>query len=341
MPKMETLKSGSGKQAVSTQKFVSIGEIKEDTIVMQDGSLRGVIAVSSTNFALKSEDEQNSMTAGYQNFLNSLDFPIQILMHSRVLDINSYLEKLRGLESGQTNELLRIQMSEYIEYVAKLVEYANIMTKTFYIVVPYSATPVGESFMSRVSKFFNPAAEVAGRQEDFKKLKIRLEERVNHVVSELASTGLRTIVLTTPELVELLYSSYNFDSGSPLRAGSLEAIDINMNTYAGWLEGKLGSNEIEITTLCNELKPILNDFLLKNLNTNDTLLRAPKNVLVETLRAHINKFIINLILGPNSDSDNSYSFDTPMAFFMVPKETVILTQETQSKFKLGKYGKCN
>ena len=137
-------KSRIAKPTESTQKYLNISEVKDNVLVLRDGSLRAVITVSSTNFALKSEDEQNALTGAFQGFLNSLDFPVQILIHSRILDINGYLEKLRTLASGQTNELLRIQMTEYIEYVGKLVEYASIMSKTFYVIVPYSSSPVTE-----------------------------------------------------------------------------------------------------------------------------------------------------------------------------------------------------
>src|SRR3989338_7661203 len=169
------------KPTVSTQKFLRLSEMKEDTIVMRDGSLRAILAVSSTNFALKSEEEQNALVNGYQNFLNSLDFPIQILIHSRILDIEAYLEKLRGLAAGQTNELLRIQMSEYIEYIARLIEYANIMSKTFYVVIPYSAAVAKETFMGRLGKIMSPARDIANRQEDFERAKVKLEDRINHV----------------------------------------------------------------------------------------------------------------------------------------------------------------
>src|SRR6185436_9688683 len=108
MAKAEMQNLSQGKPA-STQAYLDVQEIKEGTIVMRDGSLRAVLAVSSTNFSLKSTDEQNAMIGGYQNFLNSLEFPIQILMQSRKLDINSYLDKLRGVAQQQTNELLRIQ----------------------------------------------------------------------------------------------------------------------------------------------------------------------------------------------------------------------------------------
>lgn len=224
---MQSPKSDRAKPAQSTQKYLDIAEIKDNTIIMKDGSLRAVIVVSSTNFALKSEDEQNAITAAYQNFLNSLDFPVQILMHSRVLDINGYLEKLRTLAASQTNELLRIQMNEYIEYIARLVEYSSIMSKNFYVVVPYSATQIKETFGSRLLRLFNPAAQIAIHEEDFEKAKSRLQERIDHAVSELGGMGLRSLVLNTEELVELLYSSYNFEFASPLHAEALEGIELN------------------------------------------------------------------------------------------------------------------
>lgn len=215
------------KSGASTQRYLNVSAVKENTIVVRDGSLRAVVAVSSTNFSLKSEDEQNALTGAYQGFLNSLDFPIQILVRSRVLDINSYLEKLQGLTSSQTNELLRIQMTEYVEYVAKLVEFASIMSKTFYVIVPYSATPVRETLTSKIGRIFNPAAAIVQNQESFERAKTKLEERVNHVISQLGGMGLRSMVLETPELVELLYQSYNVDSAFPLHADDLEKISVS------------------------------------------------------------------------------------------------------------------
>lgn len=210
-----------------TQKYLKVSEVKNDTIVLKDGGLRAVLAVSSTNFALKSEEEQNAIIAGYQNFLNSLEFPVQVLMHSRILDIEGYLTKLRGLASAQTNELLRIQMTEYIEYVAKLVEFANIMSKTFYVIVPYSARgEKKETFLGKVGNLFNPTAQITSHEEGFERAKIHLDERVSHVSSALGSIGLRSILLDTRELIELLYESYNFDTASPLHAESFEEIDL-------------------------------------------------------------------------------------------------------------------
>ena len=225
MPEMQSTKTKG--PSYSTQKYINVAEIKEDTLILKDGSLRAVIAVSSTNFALKSEDEQNALVAAYQGMLNSLDFPLQILIHSRVLDINGYLTKLKGLAAGQTNELLRIQMNEYMECVAGLVEFANIMSKNFYVVVPYSAQPVKQTWGSKIRTFFNPLAQIATSQSDFHRVKTKLDERVNHVTSELGSVGLRSLVLTTEELVELLYQAYNLDSASVLHAENIKGIEIN------------------------------------------------------------------------------------------------------------------
>lgn len=220
-------KPAAKKSGASTQQFLNVAAIRENTIVVKDGSLRAVLTVSSTNFSLKSEEEQNALTAGYQNFLNSLDFPIQVLVRSRILDINGYLEKLRGLTASQTNELLRIQMTEYVEYVAKLVEFSNIMSKSFYVVIPYSAAPAQETFMSRVSRVFNPASAVVTSQESFERAKVKLEERINHVVTQLGAMGLRSMVLNTEELVELLFQSYNVDSAFPLHADDLAEIPVS------------------------------------------------------------------------------------------------------------------
>ena len=212
----------------STQKYIAVAEIKDGTMVMKDGSLRAVVVVSSTNFSLKSEDEQNALVAAYQGLLNSLDFPIQILIHSRILDIEGYLTKLRSLASGQTNELLRIQMNEYIEYIAKLVEFANIMSKNFYVVVPFSAEAGAKPTIGgRLKRLLNPVREIASSAQNFQFAKVKLDERVSHVMAELGSIGLRSLTLNTEELIELLYQSYNLDSGSIIHGENVKGIEIS------------------------------------------------------------------------------------------------------------------
>jgi hypothetical protein len=210
----------------STQSFLDIAEIKENTIVLNDGGLRAVLAVSSTNFSLKSTEEQQAIIYAYQSFINSLEYPIQIVMQSRKLDINNYLDKLRDIMQRQTNELLRMQTQEYIEYIGKLVEYASIMSKTFYVVVPYSVGNVKEGVFQKLSTLFNPAGTIKLKKEDFEAHREDLFRRVNHVSGTLSGMGLRIMVLSTEELIELIYSSYNLDTASSLKIKSVEELDL-------------------------------------------------------------------------------------------------------------------
>jgi hypothetical protein len=213
----------------STQSYLKISEIREDTLIMTDGTLRAVVAVSSTNYDLKSESEQEGLIAGYQRFLNSLDFPIQILMQSRKVDITSYVEKLKGLMEKQSNELLRVQTSEYIEFINRLVENSNVMNKTFYCIVPYSISIYSKT-PGVFGKLFGGSgtAEINKRMESFNKNKTELDRRVISVISTLGSTGLRSLRLTTEEIIELLYNSYNFESGptiDPTKLGDVKIVE--------------------------------------------------------------------------------------------------------------------
>jgi len=231
MAKLE-MQSGAmagGKPTASTQAYLDIAEIKENTIVMKDGSIRAVIVVSSVNFSLKSGDEQNALISSYQNFLNALEFPIQIVMQSRKLDIHSYLDKLSSIMQQQTNELLRLQTQEYIEYVGKLIEFASIMSKTFYVVVPLTTSGVKSGFMSKLTNLFSPANEITLHQSEFEKSRDELGKRINQVVSGMSGMGLKCIPLNTEELVELMYNSYNLNTSSPIKIKSISDLDLASN----------------------------------------------------------------------------------------------------------------
>lgn len=216
----------SGPKAGSTQSILDIAEIKQGAIVLKDRSMRAVIAISSTNFSLKSIEEQNALVAAYQNFLNSLSFPIQILMQSRKLNIHGYLDKLHSLMQQQTNELLRMQTQEYIEYVSKLIEFASIMNKTFYVVVAYSTAPIKEGFFRKFSSLINPVGTISVKEQDFERHREELYKRVGHVTAGLGSMSLRSIVLSTEELIELIYNSYNFDAASPIKIENIEELEL-------------------------------------------------------------------------------------------------------------------
>src|SRR5690606_8228933 len=133
----ETKKKRKKPSRPSTQTHLPIAEIKDGVVILKDGTLRKVLMTSSINFALKSEDEQNALISSYVSFLNSLEFPIQIIVQSRKLQIKPYLAKLAELEKNQPKELLRIQIADYRAFVEELVDIGQIMTKKFYVVVPY------------------------------------------------------------------------------------------------------------------------------------------------------------------------------------------------------------
>jgi hypothetical protein len=194
----------------STQKYLDIGEIRANSVIMRDNSLRSVLMVSSINFALKNEDEQNAIIGSYVNFLNNLSFPLQIIIQSRELNIEGYLNDLRKREKEQTNELLRAQTAEYVEYVSNLISLGKIMNKRFYVVVPYD--PVSDkkkSFFNRLTDVFNPISFIKMKEDRFVKLKKELDTRMDSVIEGLSSIGLSVVELDTQSLIELFYNTYN------------------------------------------------------------------------------------------------------------------------------------
>jgi hypothetical protein len=196
----------------STQQHVLIAEIKNDTVVMRDGTLRAVILVSSINFALKNEDEQNAIVSSYVSFLNTLEYPLQIIIQSRKLYIKPYLDKLLQRERDQTNELLRTMIADYRSYITELTSLGDIMSKQFYVIVPYDPlSNKRKSFWSRASEVFNPARGVKLKGERFMKRKDELDARLRQIESGLTSMGLTIARLDTQALIELFYSTYNPD----------------------------------------------------------------------------------------------------------------------------------
>ena len=222
---MENKKKNVGK---STQSFLRMSEIKNDTVVVDDGTLRAIVAVSSTNFDLKSQDEQNSIIFNFQRFLNSLDFPIQILMQSRKMEIGGYLEKLKRMAEKQTNELLRVQTVEYVEFISRLIENASIMNKNFYVIVPLGVSifPAAAGFFSSI--FGNGKnKEISQKMENFEKEKEKLDTRVSSLLANLSGIGIRGARLKTEEIIQLYYNSYNFEAGPLIDPGQLKDIKIS------------------------------------------------------------------------------------------------------------------
>ncbi len=190
----------------STQEFLEMKEIKEGIIILKDNTLKAVMIVSSLNFALKSQEEQESIIYQFQEFLNSLDFSCQILVQSRKLNITGYLEKLEDLEKKQTNELLKIQTGEYRKFIEELIKGGSIMSKNFYVVVPYSILETkGINAAKKLKKMTIPSLT----EEDFRRCKNQLWQRLEFLGLGLRRCGLTAVPLTSPELVELFWSLFH------------------------------------------------------------------------------------------------------------------------------------
>ncbi|MBI4065962.1 hypothetical protein HY412_02105 [Candidatus Kaiserbacteria bacterium] len=192
----------------ATQQFVPVKEIRNGAIILKDGSYRGVLICSSVNFGLKSADEQHAIITGFQNFLNTLDFSIQIVVNSRKMDLRPYLALLEEKAPAQKTELMKIQLHEYIEFVRSFADQANIMTKSFYIIVPYApriSVAKTVSFLRRDTASVKNASAKTSFEED----RAQLEQRLSLVIGGLAGTGVRAVPLGTEEVIELLYRSFN------------------------------------------------------------------------------------------------------------------------------------
>ena len=197
----------------STQEHLDIAEIRDDIVVMKDGTLRSVIMVSSINFSLKSEDGQNAVISAYVRFLNNLNFPLQIIIQSRELDIDNYLEYLKIKEKEQTNRLLKVQTADYIEYIKELTSLGKIMNKRFFVVVPYSAlSDKRKGFFSLLGEALQPATILKLKEKTFRKYQEMLDRRVDSVIGGLESMGVTTTRLDTQSLIELYYKTYNPES---------------------------------------------------------------------------------------------------------------------------------
>lgn len=198
------------KKAQSTQRYLDIAEIRDDTIVLRDGGVRAALMVSSMNFALKSTEEQEAIVFGYQAFLNSIDFPLQMVVQSRILNIRPYLEMLEEREKIQVNELLRIQTQQYREYIQQLIDISNIMDKSFYCIVPFHPLESKEeSFFGRFGKILSPTRVIATNRREFEERRRQLLERVERVQVGLNTLGIKSIMLNTSELIEMVYNAYN------------------------------------------------------------------------------------------------------------------------------------
>ena len=198
-------------RAQSTQSFVKIDQIREGVVLLKGGGMRAVVRCSSLNFALKSQDEQDALIFEFQNFLNSLDFYVQIFINSRFLNIDDYVETLKEKEAEQANDLLRIQTTEYINFIKDFVANTNIVSTDFYVVVPFELVEAaGKTGGGGLLSFFGLArAPAKMEKKQFLHFKNQLSQRVEFIRAGLHRLGLTTKILPTDELIMLYWNLYN------------------------------------------------------------------------------------------------------------------------------------
>ncbi len=197
--------------AQATQDFVPIQEVRDGVVILKDGGMRIIVLASSVNFALKSADERTAIIYQFQDFMNSLDFTIQILIQSRRLDIRPYIALLENQKKEQTNDLLKIQITEYMDFIKSFTDSTNIMTKNFFVVVPYTpALMQGKTGLSSlIPSMTGQKKGPADKDALFEENLTQLEQRVSMVEQGLGRCGIRSVRLGTEEAIELFYKIFN------------------------------------------------------------------------------------------------------------------------------------
>jgi len=189
--------------------------------------MRAVLLVSSVNFALKSHEEQSATVQGYISFLNSLPFPVQIVIQSRKLVIDAYLEDLQRREREQTNDLLRMQMADYRQFVQELVNLGEIVSKRFYLIIPYNpVSDKNKGFVTRLAESISPARIVRLKEEKFRQYRSALDKNIAHTMGALQSMGLSSVELDTQALIELFYATYNPEVAMNEKPTDVEKLEI-------------------------------------------------------------------------------------------------------------------
>ena len=208
-----SVRAGKKNEATAVQRFLPIAEIKQDTVVLKNGGIRAVLAVTSMNFSLKSDDEQQAIVTSYQQFLNSVSFPLQIVIHSAKLNMDAYISDIEKRAEKHENPLLKEQTADYARFIERLIDVGDIMQKCFYVVVPMDpagSTKVG--FLQKYLSFLNPGdtrEKALTRKRQFDEIQTTLNDRVSLVQAGLTSVGLPSERLKTGELIELYYQIYN------------------------------------------------------------------------------------------------------------------------------------
>ncbi len=194
----------------SLQNQLDIVDIKKGAVALRDGSLRGVLAVSSINFELKAQEEQEAIIYNYQGFLNTLDFSVQILISSKKFDVDPYLNMLEKRKRKTLNNMLKKQITDYVDFISELTEISNIMSTYFYIIVPfYPIEQKKQGILEKIFSLVNPRKAIYQERENFETCRSQLFLRMEQVRESLINLGLDIAPLETEDLIELFYNFFN------------------------------------------------------------------------------------------------------------------------------------
>jgi len=212
----------------STQDILEIAAIQDNMVILKNGTVRAVLMVSSINFALKNQDEQEGIISAFYSFLNSIDYPLQIVIQSRELDIDNYLDKLDKLGKQQTNELLRMQTIDYTQFIKELLELQSIMSKKFFVIVPYSVVEgKKKGFFDKTSDLFMAQKILKLKKKEYEEYRDQLFRRAGQIRSGLEGMGIQSAQLDTASLIELYYNSYNPEVSKREKLKDIEQIRID------------------------------------------------------------------------------------------------------------------
>ncbi len=200
-------------KAQATQEFVPIKEVRDGIVILKDGSLRAILMASSINLALKGADEQQAIIGQFQSFLNSLEFTVQFFIQSRDLDIRPYIALLEDRYAQELDDLMKIQIREYMAFIKDFTSRANIMSKNFFIVVPYDPALMvrGGGVGGAIGSLFpsGSGGSATLTNDQFEQYRTQLEQRVSVIEQGLVRTGVRIVPLGTEEVIELFYKLFN------------------------------------------------------------------------------------------------------------------------------------
>lgn len=221
----------------STQEMLGFQELRDNMVIMKDGSFRAIVAAQSINFDLMSERERDGVELSYEDFLNSLTFAVQIYIHSQKIDIQPYIDKLAKIRENQENMLLGVLMDDYMQFINFLAEQANIMDKSFFIVIPYNIGDekniLGKESQFKLGELFNSTQtniKVKIPADQYQRAKDELNSRADNVIGELAQIGIRGVRLKTKDIGQLYYNIYNPDTASRVPIGNFREYINNIVT---------------------------------------------------------------------------------------------------------------